>query len=198
MHVPDWTVRTAPVPSGLRYQLFAGKAPLTFAGLFSGLETDPRFAAWYSEVLSAGPWKAFFWEFPGICAPDLERAAEFVLIDAPLLANVTADPGPFQDQLSGEDATPVATFSSLGGDALLLAPLPRGDADAYAHLAAFVRHAPREQVRELWRATGAALLTLVSERRVWLSTSGLGVHWLHIRLDSTPKYYQHTPYARAG
>jgi hypothetical protein len=29
---------------------------------------------------------------------------------------------------------------------------------------------------------------------MWLSTSGLGVAWLHIRLDSTPKYYQHQPY----
>ncbi len=27
--------------------------------------------------------------------------------------------------------------------------------------------------------------------------AGLGVAWLHIRLDDRPKYYRHAPYARA-
>jgi len=31
-------------------------------------------------------------------------------------------------------------------------------------------------------------------RRTWLSTSGLGVGWLHVRLDSRPKYYTYEPY----
>ena len=30
---------------------------------------------------------------------------------------------------------------------------------------------------------------------VWMSTSGAGVSWLHIRLDSRPKYYQYRPFA---
>jgi hypothetical protein len=29
---------------------------------------------------------------------------------------------------------------------------------------------------------------------VWMSTSGLGVHWVHMRMDSNPKYYSHKPY----
>ncbi|MDF9799652.1 hypothetical protein OKW21_004915 [Catalinimonas alkaloidigena] len=29
-----------------------------------------------------------------------------------------------------------------------------------------------------------------------MSTSGLGVYWLHIRLDSRPKYYQFDPYRK--
>ena len=31
---------------------------------------------------------------------------------------------------------------------------------------------------------------------VWTSTSGLGVYWLHVRLDSRPKYYQHQPFKK--
>ena len=31
---------------------------------------------------------------------------------------------------------------------------------------------------------------------VWLSTAGLGVGWLHVRLDDRPKYYRHAPYVR--
>ena len=33
---------------------------------------------------------------------------------------------------------------------------------------------------------------------LWVSTSGLGVYWLHVRLDSYPKYYQHAPYKNAA
>jgi len=28
----------------------------------------------------------------------------------------------------------------------------------------------------------------------WVSTSGLGVAWLHVRVDSKPKYYSHEAY----
>jgi hypothetical protein len=34
----------------------------------------------------------------------------------------------------------------------------------------------------------------LSASPVWLSTSGLGVYWLHVRLDTHPKYYQYQPY----
>lgn len=30
---------------------------------------------------------------------------------------------------------------------------------------------------------------------VWLSTSGLGVYWLHFRIDARPKYYQYSEFA---
>ena len=32
----------------------------------------------------------------------------------------------------------------------------------------------------------------------WLSTAGLGVPWLHLRLDTRPKYYQYGPYKNAA
>ena len=28
-----------------------------------------------------------------------------------------------------------------------------------------------------------------NDRSVWLSTSGMGVSWLHVRIDQVPKYY---------
>jgi hypothetical protein len=30
--------------------------------------------------------------------------------------------------------------------------------------------------------------------KIWISTIELGVSWLHVRIDSTPKYYHYTPY----
>jgi hypothetical protein len=53
----------------------------------------------------------------------------------------------------------------------------------------------KDQVRALWRATAETLLDRISDTPTWLSTAGLGVIWLHLRLDSRPKYYSHRPYA---
>jgi hypothetical protein len=66
-------------------------------------------------------------------------------------------------------------------------------APAAAHLAAFVRSASADVIDDLWSSVGRA----VARRRaakpdpVWISTAGLGVYWLHVRLDDRPKYYRH-------
>jgi len=82
----------------------------------------------------------------------------------------------------------------LSGDATLVVPCPRGQLSAYAQLSTFAREAPVDQQHQLWALVGAALLRRLGAQPVWLSTSGLGVYWLHIRLDSAPKYYTHEPY----
>ena len=89
------------------------------------------------------------------------------------------------------------TFGNLSGDAELVVPTPMPKLD-YPHLSAFVRSAPSEQQRALWAAVGLALTAwwLRTSEPVWTSTSGLGVSWLHIRLDQRPKYYTHAPFRR--
>ena len=47
----------------------------------------------------------------------------------------------------------------------------------------------------LLRAAMAVDELLEEQPKVWLSTSGLGVYWLHVRLDSRPKYYQFKEFA---
>lgn len=90
--------------------------------------------------------------------------------------------------------TPLLQHVCISRDATLVCPCQGTDVPdaAYAHIAAFVRTAPRMQNHALWSAVGAALeaeLVKQSPRPVWVSTSGLGVAWLHVRLDSAPKYY---------
>ena len=38
----------------------------------------------------------------------------------------------------------------------------------------------------------------IDSNPLWLSTLGLGVAWVHIRLDRTPKYYQYAPDRTSG
>lgn len=122
-------------------------------------------------------------------------ALRVLLVDSPGLAGMAPEPDAFASRFTPGQA--VATFANLGGDAVLVVPAPHGPPDAYAHLAAFARRAPPAQQHALWQAVGEAVARRLSAAPLWLSTSGLGVAWLHVRLDARPKYYTHAPYRSA-
>jgi hypothetical protein len=187
-----WTAKTESIPDGRRIQIYHDDEPVSFRSYLERLEQGADFASWYTKLLCTTDYKAFFWEHPPLCNANVESNAEFVLLDASALAGLHPDPVPFQSHFGGDNE--IVTFRSLGGDALLIAPKPCEPLAACAHLAAFVREAPEPQIQELWRETGRTVRETLGDRNLWLSTSGLGVSWLHIRLDSYPKYYQHRPY----
>ena len=89
------------------------------------------------------------------------------------------------------------TFANLSGDATLIVPSPRTSEDAYGHFASFLRKAPVMQINTMWQKIGDVVLGTISDRPLWLSTAGGGVAWLHVRLDSSPKYYGYAPYRNA-
>ncbi|HLR31307.1 MAG TPA: hypothetical protein VK074_02380, partial [Fodinibius sp.] len=51
-----------------------------------------------------------------------------------------------------------------------------------------------EQRDALWRITAEETLDAIGEEPRWLSTNGMGVFWLHMRIDRRPKYYQTEDY----
>ncbi|MEO1622926.1 MAG: hypothetical protein AAFU53_18080, partial [Cyanobacteria bacterium J06632_3] len=105
------------------------------------------------------------------------------------------DSRPFQNYFTTEDADEgIVTFDNLRKDARLIVPSPRTQPEAYGHLAAFIRLAPAAQVSQLLQVTGRTLANRLQQAPIWLSTAGGGVAWLHIRLDSRPKYYSYSPY----
>ena len=86
------------------------------------------------------------------------------------------------------------TFPNLGRDAVMVVPCPVGDPSIYGHLASFIRNAPESQLHRFWIAIADAMNQRISARPVWLSTAGMGVSWLHVRLDDRPKYYGYAPF----
>jgi hypothetical protein len=173
--------------------LFQDEGPLTFRQYFALLQDDGDFVAWYTGQLERSRFSSYFWEHPPLTRVTVDSNAEFVLINAPMLENLRPNPAPFRSYfIAGE----VVTFRNLGGDAMLIAPSPVEASQGYAHLAAFLQQAPASQVRALWHNVGQTVRKSLTDSPIWLSTSGLGVAWLHIRLDSSPKYYQHQPYKR--
>lgn len=136
---------------------------------------------------------AYYWETPPLTRNSLDRDFEFVAILARELIDIPVDRTSFAEYFSLAPGNAVR-FRNLGGDATLVAPVPTQDGTEYRHLAEFLNLAPAEKVDEFWRFLIEVLVEELSDTPLWLSTSGLGVGWLHFRLDRFPKYYNYSQY----
>jgi uncharacterized protein DUF6940 len=181
--------------SARRYVMRCDGSPLSYGDAVRLWRDNAGFRSCFTALLADAPYSAFRWEAPPLTLSTASRPFEFVLLDAPGLER-SPDADAFADHLT--DSSPggsVAAFPNLGNDAVLVVPRADGPPQHYTHLAAFVRGAPPVQQHALWRAVGAAVQARLGPSPMWLSTAGAGVAWLHVRLDSRPKYYGHRPYA---
>jgi hypothetical protein len=192
----DWRVQRVE-PAVMRATLLSGGTPLTMGAVLARWSDDGGFRAFWTCSLRDLPFAAYCWEMPPLTRAVLDRPFECVFVASPALAAVRADPRPFAQYLSrAEDAAGAVTFDNLGRDALLVAPNPRAETAAYAHLAVFLRRAPADQAQAFWCSVALAVESRLGDVPIWLSTAGLGVRWLHVRIDARPKYYRHAEYAR--
>lgn len=176
-------------------QLLHDGRAMTARSVIQCWREDIEFVDEFCDLLSQCHFDVFRWETPAVTEATLDREFEFVLLRAPDLGNREPDRHSFAKQLSScSQEHPVATFRNLGGDALMVVPAGLVNNSAYTDLASFSRGAPRVQQRAFWRSVGEAMDSEVGDSPVWLSTAGGGVAWLHVRLDSRPKYYAHAPY----
>ena len=168
---------------------------LSFEEVAALLQQDPDFQIWFTDLLKNAPMEAYFWETPPVAKSNFDRDFEYVLVDAPSLTRLRANSSPFRSHFN-RARQGIVRFHNLGKDAVLVAPVPRSQDDPYAHLAGFLRSAPQTQINSLWYRTFKSLKEMLSTSAIWVSTSGLGVAWVHMRLDSVPKYYNHRPYMK--
>ena len=194
-----WTTSTETLDGGrvLKHGVQRDSTTLSYADAVAGWVDDETFRDFFMAQLAAAPYRAYFWETPAVTKATISRPFEFVLVDSPTLHGRAADRQAFAAQFRDEgDTDGIAAFENLGGDAFLVAPCPLGSQSDYAHIAIFSRSAPAAQQHALWRIVGESVTRSVSTKPLWVSTSGLGVIWLHVRLDSRPKYYSYQPYRR--
>jgi hypothetical protein len=176
-----------------------------------------------SGAIASSPYPSLLFETPGTTWSASERVPfEFALVDLPPLGRF-AEAGPdrgafathFDDPSSScGDERGACSFENLGGDATLVSPSPPpnvADDATYSHLAKFVREAPESQVSEFWRLAASTYLDVLrrkhedggrgrdaEEAGTWFSTNGMGVAWLHLRIDDRPKYYSYAPFRTLG
>ncbi len=112
--------------------------------------SDAAFRTHFMKILEDSEWKAYFFETPPVTLSNFDREFEFVLVDSPSLARVSANGSPFKDFFN-DDYT--VTFPNLRGDAILVVPCPDQD---FPHLAAFMRTASEERKHDFWIKVGEA------------------------------------------
>jgi hypothetical protein len=136
---------------------------------------------------------AFFWETPPLSYKTLKRVFEFVCIRSDELNENESNYLPFKEHFDGySDA--VICFDNIGNNARLVVPCPMKRTTKYSNLSEFIRNAPVEQKRRLWRKTSEEIQKNLNHKPIWVNTSGLGVSWLHLRIDTRPKYYEYKLY----
>ena len=176
----------------IKYVLHDDENKLTYAHFINLLHEDKSFRDFFIALFSDVPFHAYHWETPAVTNATLNQPFEFVITNSPGI-NLPPDAEPFASYLNEGDNEP-AVFDNLGKDATLIVPaLPDEDLN-YSHLAVFIQHAPKEQQHQLWKKVGKVTQQQISTEPIWLNTAGGGVAWLHIRLDSRPKYYRHQAY----
>ncbi len=175
-----------------RIVITKNSSSVSYATVLQAWQHDVIFREFFIQLLSSLPFSAFRWETPPVTNTTINRPFECVIIDSPSLARVP-DRQTFSPYFNAEQS--VVAFLNLGQDAMLVTPCPTNSACDYGHLGAFIQNAPLSQQHALWAAVGDAMAQRINDDQpVWLSTAGGGVAWLHIRLDSYPKYYHHIPY----
>mmetsp|Transcript_15216 Transcript_15216/g.26588 ORF Transcript_15216/g.26588 Transcript_15216/m.26588 type:complete len:295 (+) Transcript_15216:296-1180(+) len=188
-----------------RVRVRAEGAVISWAAALRAMRTDSAFQDHLSQIVREAPWEAIFFE----TKPTSGRTAhhddfEFVLVRSDGLEEISdADLYTFREQLADAAASAdgVVAFPNLGRDAVLVVPglnaaLP---ADCFRHLGPFIRAAEDRPVltRAIWRKVADAMTDRLHQdqtRPAWLSTSGLGVYYLHFRIDDKPKYYTYKPF----
>jgi len=179
-------------PNIIRYTFSADNTPISNSEIIALLKTSEDFIQFFIDILKDAPFDAFFWEVKPINKETLKDSFEFVLVKSSRLKDLKPDSSRFLKYFKDDEQ--VVTFSNLRGDAHLIVPTPLGEQRYYAHLAAFVRFASLDQQIALWKLVATTFETLIGDTPKWLSTAGLGVSWLHIRIDSKPKYYRYQSY----
>jgi hypothetical protein len=149
-----------------------------------------RPALWTQAVVPRLCARPGLWKCAPTCAERAHESVRFRSTESRAVARIEPSPRAFRAHFG---PGPVACFDSLGRDARLIAPRPPGD---FGHLWSFLESAPGAQIDALFDAVSAELSAWFehTDRPVWLNTHGLGVPWLHVRLDSRPKYYGPGPY----
>ena len=170
-----------------------GGSPLSFALVLRNLQQSSDFRSFVNSTLVDSSFDAFRWETPPVTKDTVTRDFEYVLVRDSGLAR-TPDRSSFAEHFQPDQL--VVAFPNLRGDSTLVVPCPVAEDSQYAQLADFCRHAPDQQIHEFWRRVGEETAEHIDESPLWLSTAGMGVPWLHVRLDRRPKYYSFAEYRR--
>ena len=181
--------------NAVRFRFKNGKNNLSFGEVFVLWINNPEFVQFYKAELIKLDFEAFYWEHPAVKKEFLEKKYECILQRSKPLEHLPINERAFKDHIHLKEQA--VDFMNLGKNARLVVPTKKSDKEIYNHLGKFIRFAEKEQIAEVFKKIGKSMLEEIeSQKLIWLNTAGLGVIWLHIRMDTVPKYYKTSTYKK--
>ena len=107
------------------------------------------------------------------------------------LKNIKQNYEPFKDafDLFNKEKHCVAK-PNLGKDSVLVVPTLNKNKE-YPSLFLFMETASEEKKKALWKMVAKEAKKMLKKHdQIWINSSNLGVHYLHVRIDTKPKYYE--------
>ena len=190
MEQSTWEIKIIGQNEGaIRFRLKQEKVFLTFKNVLTLWQISEPFRTFYLSIFINTKFDAYYWEHPGLKRKFLDKTYECVLMNSPYLDRRLVDTDSFLEYF--DQTKLIVDFNNLGKNARLIVPTPQDEPHHYKHLARFMRSPQTAQKHELLKTIGQLVLGNLNPNNVlWLNTAGAGVIWLHIRLDSRPKYYK--------
>jgi len=151
--------------------------------------------------------KRFFYQTSPITR-DMDTDYEEKFIESDRLEKINQDYDPFAEHFIKPKNKYVTSFLNLSKKSLLVVPVPLRDSQKasvpvplrdsqkanktfnYTTIKDFIDNAPQKQQIALWKHVAKLVKKLLKVvDTVYINTHGLGVYYLHVRLDIIPKYY---------
>lgn len=181
-----------------RYNLSDEGLMLTHRDVHRLWRENECFVRFYTQLIVDAGYSGFCWETPAVTLQTLDDKHEFVIVRSDVHASIQQNWMPFTEHFNKvREAGLAVSFLNLGKNGMMVAPVPDRSFDG-GSLASFLKSASDERVQALWQLVGKEISSKISNSPIWLSTAGLGVSWLHVRLDARPKYYRYQLYKNEG
>ncbi|MEL6652848.1 MAG: hypothetical protein AAFQ87_18765 [Bacteroidota bacterium] len=179
--------------SAVRFKISSGDLNLSFHEVFSLWQRDDGFVQFYIRSLFEFDFDEIYWEHPGVTEALLSKEYECIVQKTNSFGRRIVNEKAFEKYIISDRL--IEVFPNLGRNAQLVVPTRKSEPENYKHFAVFLQSAPLAQRTELFKKIGEVVLAeLKNKEMIWLNTAGMGVIWLHIRNDTTPKYYKTKTY----
>jgi len=172
------------------YKLVKNNHLITWNELYSNINL--QFVKSFIEVLTNCKFNEYYLEFNPVSYSTLDkRIFEFVLVKTKICLN--ADFTPFNKFNINSNTNDIRVFPNLSNTSILISPCYNKlfNIQSYAHIGIFMKNFnTKQQIDLIYTMFSVYITTLKSKPNdfMWLSTHGKGVGWLHIRIDTQPKY----------
>lgn len=146
---------------------------------------------WKSGIVQTYPKNIksrFFFE-TFVCDQNLKNRYQEKFITNKKLDNLEYNFTAYQEYIDQSKNQYVTSFYNLSGDSKLIIPIPK-KGKKYTTIKEFIDTASLSQQKNFWKyAVQEIIESLKTNKKIYVSTHGLGIPYFHLRLDTRPKYY---------